>query len=72
MPKKKNPGTILPLPLSRELVLLAAPRLADAEGLEALDLLRECIAVAKQVELWNPRFAGVPQPKLSQPPWRLL
>jgi AcrR family transcriptional regulator len=38
MPKKKNPDTILPVPLSRERVLLAALRLADAEGLEALSM----------------------------------
>jgi AcrR family transcriptional regulator len=35
---KKNPDAILPLPLSRERVLLAALRLADAEGLEALSM----------------------------------
>jgi AcrR family transcriptional regulator len=35
---KKNPDTILPVPLSRERVLLAALRLADAEGLEALSM----------------------------------
>ncbi|NJL41505.1 MAG: TetR/AcrR family transcriptional regulator [Leptolyngbyaceae cyanobacterium SM1_4_3] len=38
MPKKKNPDTILPVPLSRERVLLAALRLADADGLEALSM----------------------------------
>ncbi len=38
MPKKKKPDTILPVPLSRERVLLAALRLADAEGLEALSM----------------------------------
>ena len=38
MPKKKNPDTILPVPLSRERVFLAALRLADAEGLEALSM----------------------------------
>jgi AcrR family transcriptional regulator len=38
MPNKKNLNTILPVPLSRERVLLAALRLADAEGLEALSM----------------------------------
>jgi AcrR family transcriptional regulator len=38
MPKKKNPDTILTVPLSRERVLLAALRLDDAEGLEALSM----------------------------------
>jgi AcrR family transcriptional regulator len=38
MPQKKNPDTILLVPLSRERVLLAALRLADAEGLEALSM----------------------------------
>jgi AcrR family transcriptional regulator len=38
MPKKKKPDTILPVPLSRERVLLAAIGLGDAEGLEALSM----------------------------------
>ncbi|MBE9009977.1 TetR/AcrR family transcriptional regulator C-terminal domain-containing protein [Pseudanabaenaceae cyanobacterium LEGE 13415] len=51
---KKNPDTILPVPLSRERVLLAALRLADAEGLEALSMrnLAEELGV-KAMSLYN-------------------
>jgi AcrR family transcriptional regulator len=38
MPKKTHLDTIFPVPLSRERVLLAALRLADAKGLEVLSM----------------------------------